>query len=83
MDVVINAAISAAIREWDEDALNRYLDKHESTFLSFGLFVRGLRSSASTVMPSRYKRCFHNTPDGIRGIISLNVALLRQKLNVL
>ena len=80
---LINAAISAAIVEWTEAAqwfpedMNRYISRHEGTFVSFGMFVRGTR--VRPVATAFLDRDYHHTLDGMRGIICMNLALLRLK----
>ncbi len=62
-------------------SINIYIDEHESTLVTFGLFPRGLRviSAEHTGM---LHNGYHHTVDGMRGIISMNVELLRRKIQI-
>lgn len=84
--------ISAAVKEWDEhekkypwgiESLNEYISRHESTFETFGKFTRGLRVklfNPNTGQPlAKVPR--HETMDGVLGIVSLNIYILRLKIN--
>lgn len=62
-------------------AINNYLDIHESALVTFGFFIRGLR-----IIPVKTDSLLFNydqTIDGMRGIIAMNVKLIRSKLTVL
>jgi len=56
--------------------VNQYIDKHESTFITFGLFVRGLRVKPIPTDKLMYE--YYHTVDGMRGILTMNLA---KKLN--
>lgn len=78
---LIQQATISAINEWLEcdvhnrDAINSYLSRHEFTFVTFGMFIRGMR-----IRPVHEPILdFHHTPDGMRGIICMNLAILRTK----
>ena len=73
--------ISTCLGDWDEnglnwnmDSINQFIEKYEGLFLtSSGLFVKGLRAKVGNVQP-------HQTMDGVLGIVSLNVFVLRNRL---
>ncbi len=79
----LEIAISTAMSDWKDcnfwssDEMNQYLTRHESTFLSFGAFVRGMR--VKPVATDALQSEFHHTLDGMRGVISMNIAILRVK----
>jgi hypothetical protein len=82
----LQSAISVAVDDWEKcdiwsiEQVNNYLTRHETTLASFGLFTRGLR--IRHILDSDLTSTdFHRTLDGMRGIISMNVAVLRQKMN--
>jgi hypothetical protein len=80
---LIQQTITTAINEWlacdehDRDAVNSYLDRHESTFVAFGMFIRGMR--IRPVYSTSLKLEFHHTPDGMRGIICMNISMFIAK----
>lgn len=47
-------------------------------FISFGFFIKGLR--CKPVGTDDLKFSYHHTLDGFRGIISMNVHVLKQKI---
>ncbi len=74
---------TAAVDEWDEHIakyggfgeirVNTYIEKHEATFVCSGLFLGGLR------VKSGYNLKPHETIDGVAGIVSMNVEVLRNR----
>jgi hypothetical protein len=60
------------INRHNEEAVNDFLEKHESVFLSFGLFMKNLRIEKTGKD--------HNTLEGVRAIISMNIEILHKKL---
>jgi hypothetical protein len=77
---IISAAITdwEIVNAWNTEAVNQYITRHESTLLTFGLFMRGLR--VSPVSTDLLHRDYYRTLDGVRGIITMNIAILRIKL---
>lgn len=72
------------VAEWDEwerddgsfgaESLNKFIETHEFTLLTFGeKITRGLRVKAEPTQP-------HETLDGVLGIVSLNIEIIRRKL---
>ena len=74
--------ISSAICDWEQcdlhshKQINKYIEQYENVFVTFGLFQRGLR--IKPVSSDRLIYEYHHTLDGVKGIVSLNVAILRQ-----
>jgi hypothetical protein len=82
MEGLIKNAILTAIDEWsgvlNKDDMNKYLDRHESTFVTFGLFLRGTRVHTLDVDECTLKS--HYTYEGMNGIICMNLEILRMKI---
>ena len=80
----LDAAIRAAVKDWEEcnfyssEQINTYIDHHEMALVSFGGFYRGMR--IKPVQSDRLEVDFHFTLNGMRGVISLSVHRLRQKV---
>ena len=79
---VIVESLVACLNEWDAfgygwtiDSINEFIEKYEGVFLnSGGLFLRGLRAKVgANVQP-------HQTIDGVLGIVSMNIYVLRNRL---
>jgi hypothetical protein len=70
-------------REWEDlefyaaKDINAFVDRWEGVFLTFGLFVKGTR--VRPVSTGELQNHYHHTPDGMRGILSLNMAMFRAK----
>jgi len=85
MEGLMDAAIKAAVDDWTAmdvadmwsfTVINDYIEKHEDALVAFGMFVRGMR-----VRPVRIVQLeFHHTMEGMRGIICMNVEILKQKI---
>lgn len=78
--LLIRECIKAAVNEWDNaggmfsnESLNRFIEKHEGTMVTFGMFVRGLRVKPQTTE-------YHEKLDGVLGIVSMNMYILRAKI---
>lgn len=76
--------LKAAVEDWNNvdfnsrDNMNLFIEKHESTLITFGMFPKGLR--IIPVKTEDLQNSFHRTPDGIRGILSMNIEILRRRV---
>jgi len=79
----VQKLIYYALMDWQQNAptfdrmrLNAYIDKHENILACFGLFLRGTRVTGRITE-------FHETFEGVMGIVSMNIQVLRIKMNQL
>lgn len=56
------------------DKLNNFITTYESVFLTYGMFVKGIRVSKQP-----YENYWHKTIGGVAGIVSMNIEILRTK----
>jgi hypothetical protein len=82
MDEMIKNAINdwETIVDYSHATLNRYADLYESLFITVGLFIRGLRCKA--VKTDDLQFSYHYTLDGFRGILCMNVDILKRKIKL-
>jgi|JI10StandDraft_1071094.scaffolds.fasta_scaffold57999_2 hypothetical protein len=66
------------INHFDEDVINSYISKYESIFVSFGMFFKGLR--ILPVHTGDLESNYHHTLAGMRGIICMNLHILKNKI---
>lgn len=83
----IEVYMSAVIEEWDKQmktygaftssGLNKFIETHEFQLLACGeKITKGLRVKENPRLP-------HETLDGVLGIVSLNIEIIRRKLKFL
>lgn len=78
----MNDITNAAVEDWEKrstwstEVLNAYLDKHEDTFVTFGLFPKGLRAITSNCTE---RIPHHKRIDGLLGIVSMNIEIIKAK----
>jgi len=83
---ILDALLGPLTADWDEldvlsiDAINAFVDRWETAFVTFGCFVKGLR--VRTVYIHELHDCRHCTISGMLGILALNMAVLKTKQNI-
>ena len=70
-----------SINTYDRTCINRYIEKYEGLLVGSGAFVKGIR--IKPVNSEQLSTMRHYTLDGVLGILSMNVELIKNKLNVL
>lgn len=67
-------------REWTNDEINKFLDLCEGTLINFGIgFVKGLRIIDNSNNRHPHPP-MHQTREGVLGIVSLNIHVIKKKL---
>ena len=83
---ILNDAVKQILTDWkyidpfDNVSVNQFIDKYEFIFMTYGLFFRGLRVepvSTDDLSDSR-----HKTLDGVLGILSMNICILKKKFPI-
>lgn len=84
MEGQLEKIMESAINDWENcdmfsaAKLNDYIERYEDLFITLGFFQKGLR--IRPVPSSMLITSYHHTLDGMKGILSLNVAILRRKI---
>lgn len=61
---------------FDHDILNRFIAKHEDLLACYGLFLWGVRVKEMARLPQA-----HETFDGVMGIVSMSIQVIKKKAN--
>ena len=83
---ILDALLGPLTADWKAldtqsmDAINAFIDRWETAFVTIGLFVIGLR--VRPVRTPELHDCRHCTIDGMLGILALNMTVLKTKQNI-